>query len=47
MLVSKGSASYRAGTNVALLVPDVQAAFPTEGPVNQAPKSLIQSQNPA
>ncbi len=37
---------YRAGTNLALLAPDVRAAFPTDEAVNQALRSLMQSQNP-
>jgi hypothetical protein len=36
---------YRAGTNLALLAPDVRAAFPTDESVNQALKSLM-GQNP-
>jgi hypothetical protein len=35
---------YRAGTNLALLAPDVRAAFPTDEAVNQALRSLIQGQ---
>ena len=35
---------YRAGTNLALLAPDVRAAFPTDEAVNQALRSLIQNQ---
>jgi hypothetical protein len=38
---------YRAGTNLALLAPDVRAAFPTDEAVNQALRSLIQGQGPA
>ena len=34
---------YRAGTNVALLAPDVRAAFPTDEAVNEALRSLMQS----
>ena len=34
---------YRAGTNLALLAPDVRAAFPTDESVNQALRSLMQS----
>jgi hypothetical protein len=34
---------YRAGTNLALLAPDVRAAFPTDEAVNQALRSLMQS----
>jgi len=32
---------YRQGTNLALLAPDVRAAFPTDEAVNQALRSLI------
>lgn len=32
---------YRAGTNLALLTPDVRAAFPTDEAVNKALRSLI------
>jgi hypothetical protein len=32
---------YRAGTNLALLAPDVRAAFPTDESVNQALRSLL------
>jgi hypothetical protein len=32
---------YRAGTNLALLAPDVRAAFPTDAAVNRALRSLI------
>lgn len=35
---------YRAGTNLALLAPDVRAAFPTDEAVNQALRSLMQTQ---
>jgi hypothetical protein len=38
---------YRAGTNLALLAPDVRAAFPTDEAVNQALRSLMQGQAPA
>jgi hypothetical protein len=38
---------YRAGTNLALLAPDVRAAFPTDESVNHALRSLMQSQSPA
>jgi hypothetical protein len=38
---------YRSGTNLALLAPDVRAAFPTDEAVNQALRSLMQSQSPA
>lgn len=36
---------YRAGTNLALLAPDVRAAFPTDEAVNQALRSLIQTRD--
>lgn len=32
---------YRAGTNLALLAPDVRAAFPTDEAVNRALRSLL------
>ena len=35
---------YQTGTNLALLAPDVRAAFPTDEAVNQALRSLIQTQ---
>jgi hypothetical protein len=38
--------SYRAGTNLALLAPDVRAAFPTDESVNEALRSLIHGHNP-
>ena len=38
---------YRAGNNLALLAPDIRAAFPTDESVNQALRSLIQSTHPA
>ena len=34
--------SYRAGTNIALLSPDVAKAFPTDEAVNEALRSLIE-----
>jgi hypothetical protein len=37
---------YRAGTNPALLAPDVRAAFPTDEAVNQALRSIMQGQAP-
>jgi hypothetical protein len=37
-------ARYRAGTNLALLAPDVRAAFPTDEAVNRALRSLMPSQ---
>lgn len=36
---------YRAGTNLALLIPEVRKAFPTDEAVNQALLSLIQSKS--
>ena len=41
----KHLASYRAGTNLALLAPDVRKAFPTDEAVNQALRALMQTQN--
>ena len=38
---------YRAGTNLALLAPDVRAAFPADESVNEALRSLMQGQTPA
>jgi hypothetical protein len=38
---------YRAGTNLALLAPDVRAAFPTDEAVNKALRSLMRGQAPA
>ena len=32
---------YRAGTNLALLAPDIRAVFPTDEAVNQALPSLL------
>ncbi len=43
----KHLAHYRAGTNLALLAPDVRAAFPSDEAVNLALRSLMQSQNPS
>ena len=34
---------YRGGTNLALLEPDVAAAFPTDGAVNDALRALLQA----
>jgi len=34
---------YRAGTNLALLAPDVRAAFPSDEAVNEALRSLMQN----
>jgi hypothetical protein len=36
---------YQAGTNLALLAPEIRAAFPTDEAVNQALRSLIQEQS--
>lgn len=36
---------YRAGTNLALLAPEVRAAFPTDDAVNQALRSLMHGQH--
>jgi hypothetical protein len=38
---------YRAGTNLALLAPDVRAAFPTDEAVNDALRSLIEGRERA
>jgi hypothetical protein len=38
---------YRAGTDLALLTPDVRAAFPTDESVNAALKSLMRGESPA
>lgn len=38
---------YRAGTNLALLAPDVREAFPTDEAVNQALRSLLRGRHPA
>ena len=35
--------SYRVGTNLALLAPEVRAAFPTDEAVNRALRSVMQS----
>ncbi len=35
---------YRAGTNLALLAPEVRAAFPTDEAVNQALRTMMQRQ---
>lgn len=37
----KHYASYQAGTNLALLAPDVRVAFPTDEAVNEALRSLM------
>ena len=36
---------YRAGTNLALLAPEVRAAFPTDDAVNEALRSLMSGPN--
>jgi hypothetical protein len=36
---------YKAGTNLALLTPEVRAAFPTDDAVNQALRSLMHGQH--
>lgn len=38
---------YHAGTNLALLAPDVRAAFPTDREVDEALRSLMQSRRTA
>ncbi len=35
---------YRAGTNLAILAPEVRAAFPTDEAVNEALRSLMRGQ---
>ncbi len=35
---------YRAGTNLALLAPEVRAAFPTDEAVNQALRKVMQGE---
>jgi hypothetical protein len=35
---------YRAGTNLALLAPDVRAVFPTDDAVNEALRSIMYNQ---
>jgi hypothetical protein len=35
---------FRAGTNLALLAPEVRAAFPTDDAVNRALRTMMQSQ---
>jgi hypothetical protein len=36
---------YQAGTNLALLAPEIRAAFPTDEAVNQALRSLLPQQS--
>lgn len=38
---------YRAGTNLALLAPEVRAAFPTDQAVNEALRSLMTTPGPS
>jgi alpha-beta hydrolase superfamily lysophospholipase len=38
---------YQAGTNLALLAPDVRAAFPTDRAVDEALRSLMRNRTPA
>ena len=38
--------SYRAGTNLALLDPEIRAAYPTDEAVNEALRSLLESRKP-
>ena len=38
---------YRGGTNLALLAPDVRAAFPTDESVNEALRSMMQKASAA
>jgi hypothetical protein len=38
---------YQAGTNLALIAPDVRAAFPSDDAVNQALRSVMQRQSSA
>jgi hypothetical protein len=40
----KYAQQYRSGTNLALLAPEVRAAFPTDEAVNDALRSLMQKQ---
>ncbi len=40
-------ARYRAGTNLALLAPDVRVAFPTNEAVNNALRSVMKTHTPA
>jgi hypothetical protein len=37
--------SYRGGSNLALLAPEVRAAFPTDEAVNEALKGVMQGEN--
>jgi hypothetical protein len=37
---------YRAGTNLALLAPEIRAAFPTDEAVNEALRAVIQGRHP-
>jgi hypothetical protein len=38
--------AYRAGTNLALLTPEVRKAFPTDAAVNRALRSLMKQTKP-
>jgi len=38
---------YQSGTNLALLAPNIRAAFPTDEAVNQALRSLAEDRHPA
>ena len=40
-------ARYQQGTNLALLAPDVRAAFPTDDAVNEALRSVIRERSAA
>jgi hypothetical protein len=42
---AKHYASYQAGTNLALLAPDLRAAFPTDESVNDALRSYLLGQH--
>lgn len=41
----KYAEQFQAGTNLALLTPEVRAAFPTDDAVNDALRSLMGNQN--
>jgi hypothetical protein len=41
----KYAEQFQAGTNLALLAPEVRAAFPTDDAVNDALRSLMGNQN--
>ncbi len=42
----KHYAAYRSGTNLALLDPDVRAAFPTDESVNAALRTVMRASSP-